>query len=114
MGMKHLKFVQEYCKKNNITFISDKAIGRKPTDKSLEEWWRDIRYAFFKSLPGPIITAHQLDDVAEWWIFTSLNGGSRLIPYRNGEVFRPFLTTPKQAFISWCDRKDIPVYSRSI
>lgn len=103
------KFLREYSKNNNIDAIFGKiSSNTKPKDKSLEEWWRDERYRFFKSLPGKKITCHHLNDVAEWWIFSSLNGNPKIIPYRNGNVIRPFLLTPKSSFIDWCKRKNVP------
>ena len=60
------------------------------------------------TIPGKKITCHHLNDVAEWWIFSSLNGSGKLIPYENGDVIRPFLTTPKESLVSWCKRKSVP------
>ena len=104
-------FLTDYCKKNNIDMKSGSLLGEKPSDQSWEEWWRNSRYEFFRSLDksgDPIITCHHLNDVAEWWIFSSLNGQSKLIPYRNKTVIRPFLTTKKSAFVEWCTRKGVP------
>ncbi len=102
-------FLKEYSKNNNIRSIFGKISKcQKPKSKSLEEWWRDERYEFFKSISGKKITCHHLNDVAEWWIFSSLNGNPKIIPYENGDVIRPFLLTPKSAFIDWCERKNVP------
>ena len=104
-------FLEEYCKNRNIPIqVGNISKKEKPKDQSWEEWWRNSRYEFFNSLEGtaPVITCHHLNDIAEWWIFTSLNGLPRLIPYKNGRVFRPFLGTKSAAFRTWCDRKDVP------
>ena len=105
------KFILDYCSENNIPIETGSIENsEKPRDQSWEEWWRNCRYSFFNSLEGrdPIITCHHLNDIAEWWIFTSLNGNPRLIPHRNGRIIRPFLSTEKNSFTSWCDRKLVP------
>jgi len=104
-------FLRTYCFEKNIPFVCDRISGKKPADSSWEEWWRDSRYVFFKSFNGPVVTCHHLNDVAEWWMFTSLNGDPRLIPYRNQNVIRPFLPTKKSCFVEWCERNDVPYLS---
>ena len=74
---------------------------------SQEDYWRKCRYEWFNTFPGPIITAHHLDDATEWWIFSSLHGQGKLIPYENNNVFRPFLLTAKQELKSWAARKTV-------
>jgi tRNA(Ile)-lysidine synthase len=54
-----------------------------------------------------VVTAHHLDDAVETWVFTSLHGESRLIPYSRGNVIRPFLLTPKSELVSWCERRGL-------
>ena len=104
------RFFRQYCLDNFITYN----VGylerdlHKPKDKSPEEHWRDERYKYLESQDFPIITAHTLDDQVENWIFTSLHGNPRLIPYRRNNIIRPFLLTKKEAMISWCDRKGVP------
>ncbi|MDB4337538.1 hypothetical protein OAA09_00810, partial [bacterium] len=67
------------------------------------------RYEFFESATDrPIITAHHLGDVVENWIFTSLNGNPFLIPSQRDQFIRPFLSTEKKDFESWCNRKNVP------
>jgi len=77
------------------------------SDESQEEYWREERYRFLFSLEGPVVTAHHLDDAVETWLFNSIHGKPRTIPYRNRNVIRPFLTTPKSELVSWCRRKDL-------
>jgi len=79
----------------------------KPKNKSWEEHWRDGRYAIFNALENKVIVGHHLGDVTETWIHSSLHGQSKLIPYRHGNVIRPFLATPKAELISWCERHDV-------
>jgi len=79
----------------------------RPKDQSWEEHWRNERYRYFQTL-GPVATAHNLDDVAETWIWSSLNGTSSLMPYNHANVIRPLLTTRKQQLIDWAERKNVP------
>jgi len=102
------EFLESFCKKRDIKFISQTITMDKPWGKSWEEWWRDCRYDFFREIDGTIITAHHLNDSAEWWIFSSLNGTSRLIPYKNGKIIRPFLITPKSTLLRWCKNRNVP------
>lgn len=67
----------------------------RPPGASKEEHWRDERYKWLHSLDGPVITTHHLDDCVETYIFTSLNGVGRPIPYSRGNVIRPFLLARK-------------------
>jgi|TARA_R110001583_G_scaffold16234_1_gene66061 tRNA(Ile)-lysidine synthase len=127
-------FVRGYCRKNGIPVV----IGRTHRDiekgESREAYWRSERYRFFGSwttsgelcdtiskwsndsftkyfLNAPIITCHHLDDAVETWIFTSLHGKSRLIPYKRDNFIRPFLLNRKSEFDYWCDRYNIPYIS---
>ncbi len=85
----------------NITRIKNKS-------ESWEEYWRTQRYEWFHSFDVPIITCHHLDDCVETWIFTSLNGEGKIIPYSNGNVIRPFRTNRKSEFTNWCRNKNVP------
>ena len=108
-GFEALTFLKDYCYKLDLPLVTGSICDEdKPKDKSLEEWWRDERYAFLNTIPGKKITCHHLNDVAEWWIFSSLNGNPKLIPYENGDIIRPFLLTPKESLVSWCRRKTVP------
>lgn len=103
------ELVQEYCRLHNVECIVGYNSEEKPAGMSSEDFWRKQRYAWFESACDiPIITAHHLGDVVENWIFTSLNGNPFLIPQKRGQYLRPFLTTEKASFESWCDRKDVP------
>jgi tRNA(Ile)-lysidine synthase len=36
-----------------------------------------------------------------------MHGTPKVIPLTRNNVIRPFLTTPKSEFISWCERKEL-------
>lgn len=103
------KFVEGYCKSKSIPLIVGEIQRERSPKESLEEYWRNERMRFFHNhISQEIITAHNLDDVVEWWMFTSLHGTPRLIPYRNKNIIKPFLITPKSNLVSWCERKKVP------
>lgn len=79
----------------------------KYKDESWEEYWRNERYRFFNSLNGLVATAHHLNDVAETYVFTMLNGNQFLIPYRNKCVVRPFLMVTKDEIITWAAKHKV-------
>ena len=101
-------FVVDYCKKHNIEYVLGTVQRKRDPNESREEYWRNERYRFFEELGTPVVTAHHLNDVAEWWIFTSLHGEPKLTPYQNGSVIRPFLITPKRELLTWLKRRDVP------
>jgi tRNA(Ile)-lysidine synthase TilS/MesJ len=74
-----------------------------PPEKSTEEHWRDERYKFFRTFNMPVITGHNLDDVIEWFLFSSLHGQGKVMPYNNKNVIRPFISTSKRSLEDWCD-----------
>lgn len=110
-GSEARKFIEAYCSSERIPLtISSLQRPRDPSE-SLEEYWRNERIRFFREhTDAPIVTAHHLDDAVEWWIFTSLHGSPRLMSYSNDTtgVIRPFLATPKDELVSWCERKGVP------
>jgi tRNA(Ile)-lysidine synthase len=79
-----------------------------PKGVSQEEHWRNERYKIFHRVDGPVITAHHLDDCVETWIWSSMHGMGKIIPYSNQNVIRPFRLTSKNEFAKWCTRNDVP------
>lgn len=104
---KALKFVSEFCAQRSLPLFVGFLLNKKPSDLSDEEFWRNERYKFLESLDTTIVTAHNLDDCVETYIYGSLHGQPKVIPFQRNNVVRPFLTTPKKEFISWCKRKQI-------
>jgi tRNA(Ile)-lysidine synthase len=102
-GQKAFKFVAEYCTVNNLPMLYGQCRSRKNKEESQEEYWRRERYDFLTDL-GPVITCHHLDDCVETYIWSCLHGNPKIIPLTRNNVLRPFLTTRKQEFISWCER----------
>lgn len=107
-GTKHAndayQFILEYCYENKLDLITEGIRGKKPKDQSWEEWWRNKRYDFFHHQNGLIATAHTLNDVAETWLMGAIHGKSKIIPYRNRNVVRPFLLNTKEALRSHANK----------
>lgn len=101
-------FLYKYCEEHSIEFrLGLISTANKPKELSLEEHWRNQRYTFLDTFET-VVTAHNLDDCVETWIWSSLHGTPKLIPYSRGNVFRPILTTRKVELIDWCQRKNVP------
>ena len=92
-------FVREFCDGYGIPLH----VGSGhiiPGKKGLEAAARDARYAFLRSLPGKIATAHTADDNAETLLMhlvrgTGLKGLGGIMP-QNGNVIRPMLSITRQ------------------
>lgn len=100
--------VEDYCESNGIFYITHEILETPPKGESLEAWWRNRRYDVINLLEDTIVTGHNLNDVAEWWLFTSLRGNPRLMPYQSLNVIKPFILTEKETLQSWCDNHDVP------
>jgi tRNA(Ile)-lysidine synthase len=107
-GVESRKLVEEYCLEHELSLKIHKIEVSPVSGMSLEEFWRDERYKVFSKCSGEVITAHHADDSLEWWFMTAAHGIPRLIPYRNGNVIRPFLLTTHEDFLSWCERHNVP------
>jgi len=101
-------FVKEFCERRDINFVVGFNYNTCPPDESLEEHWRNERYKFLHSFEDTVVTGHNLDDVIEWYLFSSIHGQSKIMPYRNKNVIRPFISTSKRSLEDWCDKKVIP------
>ena len=114
------KLVQEYCNKYNIPFH---VLEVHPTkDTGIEEWARDVRYAFFKDLCDTysidtIITAHNANDQAETVLMRLLRGtgfaGLAGVHKRLNKLVRPMLHLTKEHIYSECKRLEIPYHEDS-
>jgi len=102
------KFLSDWCYENKRTLHIGKVNAPKAKDESMEEYWRNQRYGFLDTFACPVLTAHHLDDVVESWVMSSLKGGiSKLIPYRRGNIIRPFLLVSKQEITDWANRNGV-------
>ena len=101
------KFAKEFARQRQVTLSIGRIGNEKPVGESMEEYWRNERYRYLSMYDYPVITAHHLGDAVETWIFNSLHGNPRIMPYKRGNVIRPFLVTPKQELIDWAQRHNL-------
>lgn len=100
--------VKDYCCKNNIELTEGSIKNEKPPHKSWEEYWRDERYSFLFSLFSNIITGHNLDDVVETYLWSTLNGNPKIIPCRRQCLLRPFLAVKHDDMVEYCKKNKVP------
>lgn len=103
--------VREFCARFDIPLTVGSGTVR-PGKKGLEAAARDARYAFLKTLPGKIATAHTADDNAETVLMhlvrgTGLKGLGGIAPV-NGQLIRPMLTCTRQQVLGFLDEYHIP------
>jgi tRNA(Ile)-lysidine synthase len=103
------EFVGKFCTQRGLPLIIGMLNKEKDPKLSMEEFWRNERYNFLSSLSslGPVITGHHLDDCVETYLHSAITGTPKVIPSTRNNVVRPFLTTRKSEFVSWCERKNI-------
>ena len=91
---KAFEFVGDYCEGNDIPWLTNIPTNNreKTSRESQEEYWRDIRYDWLeRCTERDVITGHHLDDCVETWVWSSMHGTGKIIPYsRNDRIFRPF------------------------
>ena len=104
-------FVRDFCDSYGIPFVAADAqvtAGKK----GLEAAARDARYAFLKSLPGKIATAHTADDNAETVLMhlvrgTGLKGLGGIAPV-NGNLIRPMRNITRDEVLVFLQSYHIP------
>jgi tRNA(Ile)-lysidine synthase len=104
------KFVMEYCRTNDIDVLPGSLrIGVPLPTTNKEEFWRNARYDFLDQFTDkPVITCHHLDDCVETWLWSSMHGEGKLIPYKRENYIRPFRLTRKRDLTLWADLNNVP------
>ena len=109
---KAFEFVGNYCEGKDIPWLTNVPGNTriKQADESQEEYWRDIRYDWLeRCTERDIITGHHLDDCVETWVWSSMHGTGKIIPYsRNDRVYRPFRLTRKRDLELWASLNNVP------
>lgn len=104
-------FVKKFCKDFEIPlYLGEGEVTAGA--KGLEAAARDARYAFLKSLPGKIATAHTADDNAETLIMhlvrgTGLRGLGGITPVM-GKLIRPMLTVTRRDVEAFLEEYSLP------
>ena len=104
-------FVTDFCGRHCIPLHmgSGRIVSGK---KGLEAAARDARYAFLRSLPGKVATAHTADDNAETVLMrlirgTGLKGLGAIAPV-SGNVIRPMLTVTRDDVEAFLEEYALP------
>jgi tRNA(Ile)-lysidine synthase len=105
-------FLEQHAHDNNLKLrIGEINDPRAPKGKSTEEHWRKERYKWLdeqaRQLGTEIVTGHHLDDCVETWIWSSLNGTGKIVPYRRKQVIRPFRLNTKEQFYKWAEKYSV-------
>lgn len=103
------QFVMQYCYENDIdVYPGALRVDITPTGNK-EEFWRTHRYQFLDQFTdAPVITCHHLDDCVETWVWSSLHGKGKIIPYRRKNVIRPFRLNRKRDLELWAAMHNVP------
>lgn len=113
------KFVEKYCKKNNIDFYSKSIDVQKLANNNkigTEEAGRLVRYDFFdevleKTNSNKIAIAHNKNDKAETIIMNTLRGsgisGLKGIEAIRGKYIRPLIECERNEIEAYCKRENI-------
>jgi tRNA(Ile)-lysidine synthetase-like protein len=111
-GHNAMRFVEKYCKEKDIPWLTNiPANNREKTPReSQEEYWRNIRYNWLeRCTERDVITGHHLDDCVETWVWSSMHGTGKIIPYsRNNRIFRPFRLNRKRDLELWARLNNVP------
>ena len=121
------KYVQEYCKKNNIQFFSKKIdiISEAKREKAgTEETGRNARYKFFEEIliktnSNKIATAHTANDNAETVLMNIIRGSGTsglkgIVPVREERFIRPLIETSREEIEKYCEEKKLnPRYDKT-
>jgi tRNA(Ile)-lysidine synthase len=110
-GIKTAAWLREQCrtKFKDVRYREFVIEGTCPKGVSKEEWWRNERYNWLNSTfyGQTVVTVHHLDDCVETWVWSSMHGQGKIIPYRNEHVIRPFRLTRKRDLELWANLNNI-------
>lgn|SRR6056300_864272 len=103
--------VRRYVSKYDLPFqIRGIENSHKPKHMSQEEYWREERYKWmevFSQTHLQIVTCHHLDDCVETWVWSSMHGTGKIVPYRRNNIVRPFRQTRKRDFQLWANLNNV-------
>lgn len=113
------KYVEEYCKKNNIDFFAKRIKVEEMAEKEkigTEEAGRKARYEFFneilnKTNANKIATAHTANDNAETVLMNIIRGSGTLglkgIEAKNGKLIRPLIECKRSEIEKYCKDENL-------
>ena len=113
------KYVEAYCKKNNIEFFAKRIKVEEMAEKEkigTEEAGRKARYQFFneilnKTNANKIATAHTANDNAETVLMNIIRGSGTLglkgIEAKNGKLIRPLIECKRSEIEKYCKDENL-------
>ena len=113
------KYVEEYCKKNNIEFFAKRIKVEEMAEKEkigTEEAGRKARYEFFneilnKTNANKIATAHTANDNAETVLMNIIRGSGTLglkgIKAKNEKLIRPLIECKRSEIEKYCKDENL-------
>ena len=103
--------VRSYVAEHDLPFqIRGISTQHKPKGMSQEEYWREERYKWIDVYANshlPVVTCHHLDDCVETWVWSSMHGTGKIVPYRRNKIIRPFRQTRKRDFEMWANLNNV-------
>ena len=111
--------LKKYCLEHNVKFeVLD--TSNLVCDKNFQEWAREVRYSFFKTVLDKyaceaVLVAHQQDDLIETYLmqkernnFVKYWGIAEKTSIFNVKIIRPLLSYSKQDLLNYCDKNNVP------
>lgn len=95
-----LEFVKSISEQYAFDLIVDYQKEERKS-QSKEAYWRQGRYNFFKSFSETVVVGHTLNDAAEWYLYSVMNGKISFMEYSHSNIVRPFLLQQKEDLIKW-------------
>ena len=107
---KYFSQLREENKLHLTTILKGHSIDDLPgPGESVENFWRDKRYEYFRIASLPVVLAHNFDDCVEEYIMcTMVRGREGTIPYQHGNCIRPFRLWKKASICAYAKRHKIP------
>jgi len=99
--------VEALCDRLGIDVVTARLAAERSRGQSREDHWRQQRYRWLRTLGQPVLTAHNLDDVAETWLWSTLHGQPTLMPAENQAVLRPLLAVRHAELAKYCEQHSI-------
>ena len=93
------RFVRAFCYKIDIPLKVGDIKKPRAKGQSLEEYWREERYAWLRKQDQTIVLGHHLDDCVETYLFNMCHGKDYTIPYRHHNCIRPFRLNKKSQIV---------------
>jgi tRNA(Ile)-lysidine synthase len=103
---RELDFAYVTSRRYNLELVTGEIkVAEIPCRDSKERYWSAERNTWLNSFDTTICTGHHLDDAAEWYLMTSLQGGNGgyLMNYQVDNIIRPLLLSTKNSLVEYAE-----------